>query len=165
MNKNCANCKRGSDCAVSAMTECDVCSQWEPYTKLEQVQNLMKEHGIELIGSRAWGGANDSSDYDYIMSHIDYEDIKSRLEKICEEPVTEIPESYEQSQSKYINCFDNSPSPKFTVNLILLGSTTLQAWSDANKMMFTAPKYVIDNRQKRRYLFTVLCSFFKHLRD
>jgi hypothetical protein len=122
---------------------------------IPSIHDKLKDFGCELVGSRAWGGSQTNSDYDYMVNKKAASGIADMLrsENIS---IQENSGSVENG-SCYI-CVDGK-----VFNLIYLNDKVLLAWQKASKMMMSFPQNDICNRQLRRFVFTLLVDTFLHV--
>lgn len=119
---------------------------------------IEKELGGFLVGSRAWGGSTSKSDYDYVISKPQLDNIKDFLKRFGIIPSEGAP--YMDNTSMYFEVQDNCNSAK--VNIIALSKRIRKCWEEASKMMHAAPDSILKNREVRRYTFTMLVDMLAH---
>jgi predicted nucleotidyltransferase len=116
----------------------------------------LMDRGAILVGSRAWGGAEQASDWDYIL----LADKKPEMDALLAANNLEIKKKeYGGPKSEYISFGDSE------INLIYLSKSILRVWKQANEMMHHFPKEHISNRKLRRFVFTMLVDTLFHWGD
>ena len=111
-----------------------------------------------LVGSRAWGGSTSESDYDYVISKPQLNNLKDFLKRFY--IILSEGDSYMDNASMYFEVQDNCNSVK--VNIIALSERICKCWEEASKMMHAAPDSILKDREVRRYTFTMLVDMLAH---
>jgi hypothetical protein len=112
--------------------------------------DMLEADGAVFFGSRAWGGANDKSDYDYVLPA-----------ECIEKYIAAFKDSFPYGESKYyvkgvrIHCSKN-------VNITGCKKNDLLAWRKATEMMLSLQSLPME-KKSRHLLFESILAMLKQL--
>ena len=127
---------------------------------IKEIKNYLELNGAVLFGSRAWGGFNEYSDYDYLLPLTKVNELKIIIQQKTENENILLYDNDYYVSGYYIKEISVNGIDEMKINVTVCKFKDYPAWLTAIEMMKKAQCSIL-LKDERQMLFETILSILK----